>query len=111
MNRGTVTSMVLGGIIAGHSVAALAQDSDEKMRNWQLASLFQPSEHQLEVERKGRVFIYDGLRTTDVERALEEQFDRIEHMMFAGTIIADEHGEAVIDPETGEAMVEHDGCD
>ena len=111
MNRGTITSLILGGIIAGYSMAAVAQDSDGKMRDWQLTLLFQPSENQLEVERKGRVFIYDGMRTTDVERALDEQFDRVEHMMFAGTIIADERGEAVINPETGQAMVEQDGCD
>ena len=110
MNRGTITNMVLGGIIAGFSMAALAQDTDGKMRNWQLALLFEPSEHQLEVERNGRVFIYDGMYTADVERAMDEQFDRVEHMMFSSTVITDAEGEPVTDPETGLVMVEEDGC-
>ena len=67
-------------------------------------------EHQLEVERKGRVFIYDGMHTTDVERALDEEFDRIEHMMFSSTIITDTEGKPVTNPETGQVMVEEDGC-
>ena len=110
MNRGTITSLILGGIIAGYSMAAVAQDGDEKMRDWQLALLFQPSEHQLEVERKGRVFIYDGLHTADVERALDEEFDRVEHMMFSSTIITDTEGKPVTNPVTGQVMVEEDGC-
>ena len=73
------------------------------MRQWQLGLLLNPSVHQLDLERKGRVVIYDGLRSADIDRALEQQFDRIDSMMFIGTVVTD--------PETGEVMVEDDGCD
>ena len=111
MNKGTIISLIMGAIIAGDSVAALAQDSEERKRNWQLSQLFEPGEHQLKAEHNGRVVIYNGLRTTDVERALDEEFDRVEHMMFSGTIIADTDGQPVMNPETGLVMVEQDGCD
>jgi hypothetical protein len=50
------------------------------------------------------------MKDTDVARALEEQFDRIDAMMFTGTIVTDQDGEAVKDPKTGKSLVENDGC-
>ena len=64
--------------------------------------LFSPTHSQLKVEARGRVMIYDGLDNAEVERALDEQFDRIEHMMFVHT----RHPE----PD-GEVSFEDDGCD
>jgi hypothetical protein len=46
--------------------------------------------------------IYDGLRYATVTRAMDEQFDRIENMMFVGTLI---------EREDGDFEVEEDGCD
>ena len=42
--------------------------------------------------------------------ALDEQFDRIEYMMFTGTIVTDASGAVLTDPETGEIRVENDAC-
>jgi hypothetical protein len=64
--------------------------------------LFEPSDAVLEAETAGRVTIYDGLRYVTVMRAMNEQFDRIDNMMFVGT---------VIEQEDGELAVEEDGCD
>ena len=64
--------------------------------------LFSPTGSQLKAESRGRVMIYDGLDNAVVERALDEQFDRIEHMMFVRT----RHTE----PD-GEVSYEDDGCD
>jgi hypothetical protein len=64
--------------------------------------LFEPSEAILEAENRGRVTIYDGLRYDTVMRAMDEQFNRIDNMMFVGTII---------EQEDGELDVEEDGCD
>jgi hypothetical protein len=80
-------------------------------RNWQLSLLFNPGEQQYEMERRGRVFIYDGLRDSEVERALDEQYDRVESMMFVNTVITDEDGVPLRDEDTGEMLVENDGCD
>ena len=63
------------------------------------------------MERRGRVFIYDGLRDTEVERALDEQYDRVESMMFINTVVTDDEGAPLTAPESGELLVENDGCD
>jgi len=69
---------------------------------YQYNALFKPSENQLKAEARGHVLIYDGLSQKTIERALDEQFDRIENMMFIRihkTVAGD-----------GEDSVEDDGC-
>ncbi|MGD2056235.1 MAG: hypothetical protein PVJ15_05460 [Gammaproteobacteria bacterium] len=73
--------------------------------------LYTPSEQQLELEKKGRVMIYDGLRSAQINKALDRSFDRIGSMMFVNTVVTDDEGVPVHDPETGLVMVEDDGCD
>lgn len=51
-------------------------------KEWQIHRLFEPTPQQLVQEEKGRVFIYDGLESKDVEQAMDKEFDRIESMMF-----------------------------
>lgn len=53
--------------------------------DWQLKLLLHPSAQQIKVETKGRVVIYDGLKSSDVDKAMDQQFNRIEHMMFIRT--------------------------
>ena len=93
--------------VFSHSVLA----DDDPQQSWQLSILFNPGDHQYEMERRGRVFIYDGLRDTVIEQALDEQYDRIEGMMFVNTVVTDKDGVPLTDPETGELLVENDGCD
>ena len=75
---------------------SIAQDS------WQIRMLFNPPESQLEVEKRGRIMIYDGLKDAQIEQVMDTQFDRIESMMFVRTIITND--------ETDEETVEDDGC-
>ena len=70
--------------------------------SYQLKVLFTPTESDLEAEAKGRVMIYDSLKNEAVEKALNEQFGRIERMMFIRTQYVQENG----DYETDE-----DSCD
>jgi hypothetical protein len=79
--------------------------------DWQEKMLFAPSDTQLALEEsRDRVMIYHGLTDVQVARAMDRQFERIEHMMFTGTVVTDEQGEALVDPDTGQAQVEDDGC-
>jgi hypothetical protein len=96
---------------AGAGAGAGADADEDRMHDWQISMLLNPNEHQLEVEHKGRVMIYDGLYSTEVNQAMEQQFDRIEHMMFTNTIMTDEAGQPLRDPKTGLVMVEEDGCE
>jgi hypothetical protein len=82
----------------------------DQLEDWYLNRLFAPTDAQLQQESMGKVVIYAGLRDVDVLRAMDQQFDRIEHMMFTGTIVTDNTGAALTDPNTGEVTVENDGC-
>lgn len=70
-------------LMAGQGVAAAA--GDEPDSNWEQARLFHPSKALLLAEARGRVTIYDGLYQSDVDRAMDQQFGRIERMMFIRT--------------------------
>jgi hypothetical protein len=47
----------------------------------------------LEVEEHGRIMIYDDLDAKVVDKAIVEQFDRIENMMFVHLTHVKENGE------------------
>ena len=86
--------------------AAFASDiSDTELRR-----LFAPTPAELAAETAGRIYIYEGLRDTDVERALQEEFERVGSMMFIRTKVTDDSGEVRQDPETGAELVADDGC-
>ena len=67
---------------------AIAAEYEE----WQLAMLFDPSAGQLKVEERGRVFIYEGIKSTDVQRVLDSQFHRLDSMMFIRTKFVNKDG-------------------
>jgi len=109
MNRKINNALFILAVSSVFSQSTLA--GDDPQQSWQLSLLFNPGDHQHEMERSGRVFIYDGLRDTVIEQALDEQYDRIEGMMFVNTVVTDDNGVPLTDPETGELVVEDDGCD
>jgi hypothetical protein len=77
---------------------------------WQYNRLFNPSPADREAEKRGTIVIYDGLTDVTVNRALDQHFDRIQNMMFTRTVITNENGEPLVDPITGDKVVEDDGC-
>ena len=85
---------------------ALAADVSEIERR----RLFEPSKAELRAEADGRIYIYDGLRETDIAHAMEHEFDRVESMMFIRVRPTDEKGGILKDPATGEDLVQDDGC-
>lgn len=70
--------------------------------DYQHRMLLNPSAEMLDAEKQGYIMIYDGLENRVVDRAMTEQFDRIENMMFVGTRYLQ---------EDGELLFEEDGCD
>ena len=72
--------------------------------------LFEPTEAELRQEANGRIYIYDGLRDTDIARAMDEEFARVESMMFIRVKKTDKNGAPVTDPDTGVPVVHDDGC-
>lgn len=103
-----VTVVVLTIASTGDTEAA-TQSLADAAANWQLKHLFTPSEQAIQQEQDS-VFIYQGLTDREVNKALDQQFDRIQHMMFTSIVVTDANGEVLRDPETGKAVVEDDGC-
>jgi len=83
-------------------VLLVTSSSVQAVDDYQQMVLFTPSATNLEAEAEGRVMIYDGLKNETVNLALNEQFGRIENMMFVRTQFVQ---------EDGEYEVEDDGCD
>lgn len=73
--------------------AAFAEDS------FQQNALFNPSMGQLLAENSGRVMIYDGLKIETVNKAMDEQYDRIDNMMFVRTEHPQKDEETIIEDE------------
>lgn len=74
-------------------LASISQtiSADGIPKNWDQNLLLSPSNRSLASERqKHRVIIYDGIKETDVDTAMDNQFNRIEHMMFVRMKTTDE---------------------
>ena len=61
-------------------------------------------------QQRGRVMIYDGLKDTEVDNAMDKQFERIDSMMFVRTVVTDKQGEPLRNEATDEVVAENDGC-
>ena len=72
--------------------------------DYQLRRLMSPTVEELAAEKNGGVYIYDSLDAIHVDAALDQHFDRIEHMMFTRIHHLPPTG-------AGPAVVEDDGCD
>jgi hypothetical protein len=103
----TITSLITAAVV---TTSLHCGDARADLNDWYMQQLFEPSKTQLAMEGRGRVMIYKGLRDTDVQRALDEKFGRIESMLFTSTVVTDEDGETVRDEKAGEVLVENDGC-
>jgi len=95
----TVTHAVKNTLLA--SLLALTTTPVFATGNYYENALLTPSDSLLRAESRGRIMIYDGLDIATVERAMDEQFERIDNMMFVG----------IRHPvSNGEAVTEDDGC-
>jgi len=101
---------VLGSLLAAPLVSQAGPEEDAYYQ-YQLKRLFHPSTQQIQWERDGGVFIYTGLKASDVERALKEQGSRMDAMMFVKTIHTTPAGQPLTDPGTGQWVQDNDECD
>ncbi|MGD2118067.1 MAG: hypothetical protein PVG66_06900 [Chromatiales bacterium] len=96
-------------LLAGFCLLPLLAAGESKPENavydWQIKHLMQPDGRQLQLEQqRQQVFIYEGLKLSDVELALDDHFNRIQHMMFIGTRLPPSAG-------GGAERTEQDGCE
>jgi len=90
--------------------AAPARAADADVSRIELRRLLEPSPAERAEEARGRIYIYEGLRDSDIQHALDDEFHRIQNMMFIRTIKTDDEGKVERHPDTGEVEVEDDGC-
>ena len=98
-------------IIFSHTVFAVSDQYQNKIHNWQIKQIYQPSQNLLDRESRGFVNIYDGFTDARVDLILDDKFDRIDNMMFTHVKITDTAGAVLKDPVTGNDLFEDDGCD
>lgn len=89
----SLTNAVLMALLLVSSTTGLANS------NFQQKMLLSPSTGALKAELQGRVMIYDGLQSNVVDMAMDQQFERIENMMFVRTSSVDENGDITVDED------------
>ncbi len=103
--RLVVTCLAACGLLSATAVSANQHsNAAEETHDYQLRRLMQPSPAELTTEQKGGIYIYDSLEINQVNAALDNHFDRIQHMMFTRINHLPPTG-------AGPAMIEDDGCD
>jgi hypothetical protein len=110
MKRSTMNPWLAWPLVVATSGTASGAASAADVSDIERRRLFEPTQGELRDEAKGRIYIYDGLRDTDFSRAMDEEFERVENMMFIRIKPTDEQGEVFKDPDTGEDLVQDDGC-
>ena len=111
MNIKTVKTTIYILIIFLSQNLFAEQSVTQEMESWSMKAIYEPSQHQLEREKLGLVNIYDGFTDTQVNRVMDDKFGRIDHMMFTRVKSTGDDGQVLKDPESGEEVVEDDGCD
>lgn len=80
----TLCAVAVGLLSFSNLGNGMELDPDKALHDWQVRRLMDPSPQELETERMGNVYIYDGLTELEVDTALNTHFSRIQHMMFVG---------------------------
>ncbi|MEJ2398706.1 MAG: hypothetical protein P8047_11300 [Gammaproteobacteria bacterium] len=98
--------VVFIALCAGINSGVLASQQTD---DWQKQRLLHPTTAQRAHEQQGSVFIYDGLSEQEVDQSMDQNFDRIDAMMFINVKKAktDNKG-SVLDDDT--YATDDDGC-
>lgn len=103
-----VTTCLFNGI--SETVFADNEQTQDKIHNWQMKQIHQPSQRLLDREARGFVNIYDGFTDKEVNKIMGQKFERIDNMMFIRMKHTDSQGDVLTDPDSGLAIVDDDGC-
>jgi len=93
------SALCYGVVAQANAESSLGEDLDYQQR-----LLMYPTPSQLAAEERGKIHIYDSLEMSVIDNALDQQFDRIENMMFIRIHHLPSTG-------AGPAEVEDDACD
>ena len=104
MNLRVVLCAAVALIWCVPATAHLHETIDAPDASYDMRRLMRPTPAELASEGKGRVHIYDSLEINAVNKALDENFDRIQNMMFIRIHHLPPTG-------SGPAEVEDDECD
>jgi len=104
-----IIALTLGLTVGVQPAQASEQDLFKAIENWQKNRLFEPTPEQRTYERDGDVVIYDGLIDTMVEKAIDQNFDRIQNMMFTRIVVTDKNGHPKR-YDDGQVVTADDGC-
>jgi len=107
----SMAAMAISLLTFASASNGMGLDADKALHDWQVRRLMQPSPSELETERQGNVYIYDGLTDREVETALDAHFARIQYMMFVGTVKTATSSKALQDSVPGQPIQESGGCD
>ena len=88
-----VKNIMLASLLALFAASAFAENS------FYYNTLFTPGDSTLKAESRGRIMIYDGMDNETVNRAMDEQFDRIDNMMFTRIHHVQDDGEEYVDDD------------
>jgi len=77
---------------------AIAVAQGQEM-NWEMKQLHAPSPFLLAREQRGQVTIFDGLPSTEVDLALDQQFERMDNLMFIRTRHVSDDGDVTVDDD------------
>jgi hypothetical protein len=105
-----IGALILVACLSGCAGQQPASSQPPSAQRWQMQRLFNPTAADLEAEARGKVMIYDGMTDRVVSRAMRQEFDRIEAMMFTRTIVTDEDGEPRVNTDSGDVIREDNGC-
>ena len=108
---GVLDAGIQGSSPSIRSVADRAPRTSPDVGQIEWRRLFEPSPGELRDEAAGRIYIYEGLPTRDIERAMDEEFKRVQSMMFIRVKPRDDNGnKAPQTPGSDAGYVQDDGC-
>ena len=99
----TLNTVIAATLVTSMNIAVAGVGSTaDADQSFQHKTLFEPASYVLNREARGAVTIYDGFTSDQVDQVMDEQYERIENMMFTRMIyVSDE----------GDDLIFDDGCD